>query len=119
MCNETIDANIQTSTTTTHNEGDHSYHLRSTKMNQGIIHDSDNDYYDDIDKFLSNVDSATQNKMSIIKQEYYSTRRTPVLRPSNCKKFILMHLRAAQDKGEQPPEFDFIEMWSRSARTSH
>ena len=88
-------------------------------MNQGVIHDWDNDYYDGIDKFPSNVVSATQHKMSIIKGRYYSTRRTPVLRPSNRKKFILMHLRAAQDKGEQPPEFDFIEMWSCSARTSH
>ena len=57
--------------------------------------------------------------MSIIKEEYYSTTRTPVLWSGNCKKFILMHLQAAQDKGEQPPEFDFIEMWSCSARTSH
>ena len=119
LCNETIDANTQTSTTTTHNEGDHSYHLRSTKMNQGVIHDWNNDYYDGIDKFPSNVDSAMQHKMSIIKEEYYSTTRTPVLRPSNCEKFILMHLRAAQNKGEQPPEFDFIEMCSCSSRTSH
>ena len=119
VCHETIDANIPTSTTTTHNEGDHSYHLRSMKIMQGVIHEWDNDYYDGIDKFPASVDATTKHKMTIIKEEYYSSTRTPVLRPSNCKKFIEMHLRAAQDLGQQPPEFDFIEMWSCSARTSY
>ena len=102
----------------TDNEGNDNYHIKATPS-QGVIKDWDNDYYDGIDKFPPGVDASTKHKMTIIKEEFYSFTRSPVLRPSNCKKFIEMHLRAAQARGEEPPIFNFLEMWSCSGRTSY
>ena len=90
--------------------------LKTMKFSGSTLKGWSDDVYDG-DRFPAGTTKELAKKMAHIAEEFYSYTEQPVLRPTNCLRFLDLHRRWAR-LAKVELSWDFMELYSGSGRTS-